>query len=604
MAVVPIQTDRVLPNPSGPSYLSSNVSPNAFGLQSAQAKQQGGAQLEQAGAQIAAAGQRIRNEDNAEELKALDIEYADYTRKISYGDGTPENPGFLNVQGKNAEAAYKDAAEKLDQKRAELVARASNDKVRKAFNLSSLERRSTEDTRYLDHVADQRNKASIDSSNARMQLGLEDAADAYKTPEVIARSLAINGTEIANIAAKTGMDADTAKATLQAQNSKVVEAAVTSALKAQDTGTASKLMQLFDGEMDGTTRAKLKGMMSDVTDLATAQSSTDKIMAVPGITLSERLELARKITNPKVRAAVEQSVSARTNQELQSHNIMVEQVAQKWAQQIAKGETMASLGLANPDEATLISSSITVSGQLRAAQTAVAEGRLFAATSDGKTFTTIQGMDQERLAKLSQAQVELIRPQLTKQEYSQFTSMWNGARKSISGDLKSSAVYGTADTVLSRIAPPDLKWGQKDIADRYKVQQNAVRNQMYAYIDQKIRDGHVPTHADLVGEANRLFLPVRSGKGAFSAFLPTFIVGDTADMAFELQKLTPEERKTYTVPLDKVLPEVKNQAKLALKAAGLKNVDDALLEQFFGAEALGDAARQRSLVAKALQDQR
>src|SRR5574341_1599375 len=106
MATIPVVTQRtVLPSTQALPTASPNfISPaTIFG----RSLQQTGAQISQATDVLMQEMEKIQYEDDKREFRKLDAEFSSFLRAATYGDGTPENPGFVNTYGENAVNGFK-----------------------------------------------------------------------------------------------------------------------------------------------------------------------------------------------------------------------------------------------------------------------------------------------------------------------------------------------------------------------------------------------------------------------------------------------------------------------------------------------------------------
>ncbi len=256
MPTVPTVTQRSTLVKRGPTAFASSDSPaGAFGATQGKALATLGNTIVGVSDDIFKASIAFQDEDDQREFKKLDIELAAFISKLGRGDGTEENQGFYATRGEKTLMAFPNAQAALQQKRLELVEKASNSRVRRMFGVSSQQRTDKELSSYLTLVGQQRRLANDAVGEARIDQATDDATAAFSDRAELERSIVIAKQEVATIfkdQPQEVIDNETEKAITN-----IIDKVVTAASRA-DNALARKIFEDFESQIDGVNRATIK----------------------------------------------------------------------------------------------------------------------------------------------------------------------------------------------------------------------------------------------------------------------------------------------------------------------------------------------------------
>ena len=256
MATIPLTTQRsVLPSDSRLPITDPDAIFNQNSLGKSLSKI--GKEISKATDELSVTLQRMKEEDDRREFKKLDIEFSDYLRKVTYGDGTEENPGFLNLEGENVLGAFPSTQDAIKKRYEELKKSATNKQVREMFDLLAQERMGDTLGTFTNYTADQRRAANDAVSKARIASAVSEAATNYGSIDQIEKQLAIVLGEVTDQAGRNGWNDDVTSQVLKEQQSAVLNAAITGAI-VNNVGYAQRLLNQYRGELTGTDKIDLQ----------------------------------------------------------------------------------------------------------------------------------------------------------------------------------------------------------------------------------------------------------------------------------------------------------------------------------------------------------
>ena len=255
MPTVPRITERTALEKAGPIALQSADAPaGAFGATQGRAIARLGEQIIGVSDDIFKASIAIQDEDDQREFKKLDIELSSFIRELGSGDGSEENQGFLSTEGEGTLQAFPKAQIAIQNKRAELLASSSNNRVKRMFSVSSEQRVEKELSSYLTHVTKQRKRANKAVGNARINEAIDDAVSAFNDRDILERALVIVEAETAILFkdfSQEVVDSETEKAVTN-----LLDKVVTAASR-NDNELAKKIFNDFLLKIDGVSRAAI-----------------------------------------------------------------------------------------------------------------------------------------------------------------------------------------------------------------------------------------------------------------------------------------------------------------------------------------------------------
>lgn len=304
MATVPVATQQVQPSGRGPVYQSISGANNlaSFGGDTTGFDRAATA-LESAGKGIADAVVRQQIEDNEREAKKLDIALSERLRKINYGDGTNENPGFLSAKGEDALKNANAARDAIKQAVTDVSGTTKSERVQTLFGDMARIRAEQELGTVDRHVQQQRIIADDTISHARLSEAASDAAANYTDPTVMERSLAVANGEIQSQAKRNGWGPEVVKAKLSEAKSVIIGEAVKSALAAENVEVAVKTFNDNATDLDAKTRVALAAALQAQTVTKQGQSIADKLFAKHGGDIQAALAELQQIATGKSRDA-------------------------------------------------------------------------------------------------------------------------------------------------------------------------------------------------------------------------------------------------------------------------------------------------------------
>ena len=255
MPVVPRITERTALEKAGPLALASPDAPaGAFGATQGRAIARLGEQVIGISDDIFKASIALQDEDDQREFKKLDIELSSFIRELGIGDGSEDSQGFLGTEGENTIVAFPKAQIAIQNKRAELLAGASNNRVKNMFAISSEQRVEKSLSSFLTHVTRERKKANKATSLSRIQEATDDATSAPFDRDVLERSLVVVEAEAASLFkdfSQDVIDSEVEKAVTDLLD-KVIRAA-----SQQDNRQARKIFDDFLLKIDGVSRGAI-----------------------------------------------------------------------------------------------------------------------------------------------------------------------------------------------------------------------------------------------------------------------------------------------------------------------------------------------------------
>lgn len=256
MANIPTLTQRSV-LPSDQQLPTSNAQGSAALRFTGQSMQEAGRKLKTVAEEMVAEFEKLKKEDDDRELAKLDIELSSYLRQAKYGDGTPNNTGYLNTYGENAINGYITTQDGINKKVKELMKIASNDDVRKRLEIIAGERVNQTLDELTNHAADERTKANAAVSDARMISAIQDASASWSNPQALEQSFIINELELSNRMRSEGWAPEVFQAALQEKNTLAIEQTIKAATIG-NVRVAQQLLNQYGGNIDGFTKADLQ----------------------------------------------------------------------------------------------------------------------------------------------------------------------------------------------------------------------------------------------------------------------------------------------------------------------------------------------------------
>jgi hypothetical protein len=210
---------------------------------------------------------KYQAEDNEREAKTLDTQYRAGVGALAQGDGSAENPGFMNLTGQLALNNREDYEEGLKSLRTKLLDKSTNSRVRDTFDHSSLGVMEDALIRSSSHTAKERKKANIRASQARMITLKEGAIGKPGTISDVADSL--EG-ELLDQQSQTGVSDEVLKVQSAQELGDLVNGAVDYALASQNVSGAEAILTEHTDDLLPTDRSKALKSIVDASGWITA----------------------------------------------------------------------------------------------------------------------------------------------------------------------------------------------------------------------------------------------------------------------------------------------------------------------------------------------
>ncbi len=252
--------------------------------------------------------------------KEADNVYQKSRNLILHGDGTSQNVGFYNLNGELAIEARVDVEASLLDAQAEAAAMIPTKQSQGNFVAATAVDITLHTNKINQHTAKARKEAQAQTADARYRQSIENAALNSKDKAIVDGNISVGRDEAFQAAIAKGFTVEAATQIADEARSIIAEAAVQAAIDNGDTSVAQALLDAYSVEgkdgstvINGQAQGALAKKLAQVELLAEAQAETDRIAAM-GLTGSKQLVEARKITDPKLRAAVEQQITVRNEQ--------------------------------------------------------------------------------------------------------------------------------------------------------------------------------------------------------------------------------------------------------------------------------------------------
>ncbi len=231
----------------GPTALANA---NTFGAQIGTARAGLGQAVQNVGEQAAAITLDIQKRENMRQLKEADIEFSKAERLLMSGDGTEENPGFLNLPGKRAlNSAEATRSQVLELQKT--IGKGLTRTQRERWQAISAERTEALLTRMDTHTARQRFVADAATAKARGQEANDRAAIFYNDPVEMGHLFAVRQAEALAEGMALGMGEEAALSYAQQQVSGTAVTAIEAAIASGDTAQAKHLLAQYSKASEG-----------------------------------------------------------------------------------------------------------------------------------------------------------------------------------------------------------------------------------------------------------------------------------------------------------------------------------------------------------------
>lgn len=598
MPIVPRQTEgQVQVRPDSTPFQSVDAPLSAFGAEQAR-------QLKDAAQSFARAGARfdkINEENNDRELKRLDIEYTRQRRELLMGDGTPQNPGFYSLRGEDALAQADKIQLQLKKIRDDVGATASNPEVTRRFSEMTGIRQENEIAQVQRFVLQERRTAEATLAEARIDEAVQDAVTAgLQDRTTYNQSKAILRGEVIDLGESQGLAPEVIQNRIEEAMTVLHQNMIMAAIKRGDISEANEFFQETKALIDGPIAADLENALNKASDLKFAQESVDNIMGF-GLDVTGSLAKAREIEDPEVRKLAVSMVKDRFREIELAKSLARNEASANAFRFISDGNSLNDFQEQFPDQFAILAGDGNIMGMLQRREDAIAEGRIFRRTSDGKTFAAISQLPVEELARLDLSQ---FTQEFTESEYNSALSIQRGAQERLKNIQGDSSSHRRAEQILAQVGKGIIDFSDKELKGNDKKLAQALLNQMSAFVSDSLQEGKKPTDAELRSKANELYLNVTiPSEGVLSNIMAFFDLDRFRAEAFaaQISELSPEQRAEGRILLDDLNVELETAIREEFEAAGLKATDDDV-EQYAFAYIAGDIARVERLLGKGTTD--
>lgn len=239
---VPFEPSPNVGMDSGPlAKQQSAATPEAFGSGLAAGLSDVGQTLERGGQMLAEHAAAFQQIDNRVEGDRKYTDYMNASNALMFGDGTADNPGYYNLKGQAAVAAYPVVRQKMMDLRDQIGQTASNPIVAQMFDADSRRLASYNLGDMSRHAATERQRYITDTRAATVDTLHNDIALNFRDPQRINNDLAAIQGMNAEQAAQEGWDPQK----LAMQNSRDTSVALTNVIKQTANQDYNKALDLY-----------------------------------------------------------------------------------------------------------------------------------------------------------------------------------------------------------------------------------------------------------------------------------------------------------------------------------------------------------------------
>lgn len=581
MAVVPQAQAQVDIRPLQPSYVRNTRTAEDFGAAKGRGMTKAGAALQNAGDALGDVVLRGQIEDNERGAKDSEIKLRNRYNTVLYGDGTAENPGYLNSQGENAVKNQAAAQEALGKIREEILKEAPNDRVREMFGTTSAILQGDYVNALGKHATTQREVANDATSQARMNKAVDAGALAWNDPEMLATSQVIVQNEVLDMAERKGWSDEVTVSKLKDAQTALYSGAIQAALP-EDPDAAMTMFKKYRPGMTAEAAAVLGRQVQEVATVSLAQTIVSEEMAKGG----SRSEIRARIRDRTSGVLEEKSTAeyagriSEIDQDFNRSEALENAAYRDWTRQntiedrakkefeenaknvftesvrggTSVNDVMATL---TPEQASIINQDPYFISNMERIELAKIKGEMFSSTPNPRA---VENWNKLTDVEKAQADLAAIQPTLTEKEYNKVSTDQQRAVQKVKDIQSNNKPYQDGYKLLDRFAPPGLSWGSAKQSEGDAAVQRAVTMQMEEFIQTYTAKGEVPSATELQKKAQELLIPLYQ-KNMFS----TPMVGVVGAVG----KLTPEQLAKLDVPED-VPDRTRQSFNTLLKELGIK----------------------------------
>ncbi|CAG22449.1 hypothetical protein [Photobacterium profundum] len=430
----------------------------------------------------AAMGQAKKLQDSADRAAVLEADnsLAAWEQENLYG----ENGYLATAKGKNSIGAGDSLLSNYDKFTSEISQGITRPVQREAFARASSNRRNQISANATKHEFREVEKYKQEQNTAAIANSTIAASDNYQDVGVVQGEIHKQNAIIMADAADNGEPLEVTDNKLRAAQSGTVTAVISRALAEKNYGYAKTFFDQNKESLLPADRNRLEGAVNTGNTRAVAQANTDSIVN-KGMTLTDSLKAARKISDPEVRDSVVQRVKARF-----SEQSAIEQQTQKDAMEKAADmvEQSGDTDSVPPELWEMLSPGQRSGLENRSRQ--VQSG--VEPVTDWKVYTDLSTMTPLELSKINMLD---YRDKLTNAQYQSFLGAQRQAVNAVTKGTREPSYTATltfkdrtkATAGSAGIIPIDktpAKYSE-DEARRYGVFQEQAATRLQAFEEQK-----------------------------------------------------------------------------------------------------------------------
>ena len=229
----------------------------------------------------------MKKRDNEREARDALTALSMAQRAAAYGDGTPENPGYLNMKGHAAVEGYQKAVKDVTDLRKKTSQSLSSNEVRDLFDPRSQQQTDDYIGRFSNYSYDQRYTADKTSLTSQKVEAVNMAASDPLNDQNLEAARHTATVSAAKLAQLDGLDKDTADQQVAAADTEVLLGAMNSIIQRSNVAEAQKFYEKHKGSIDGKIQTKIEG------ELKTA-ANQERITTEHAATVARLEETARE----------------------------------------------------------------------------------------------------------------------------------------------------------------------------------------------------------------------------------------------------------------------------------------------------------------------
>lgn len=457
------------------------------------------ASFEDAGRQIAGFAEEVVKQDVEREFKRLDNEFAKEIQRITYGDGTPANPGFYSQRGENALKARADAEKAIEAARTRL-AEGSSGLARRNFE-SAAAIRVTRETESLNrHTATQREVANDLVSESAIAQAQDDATAAWNNPTVVGQSLRLVTDEVVDAGRRKGLPASVIQQQVEAAQTKIHLGVIDRAL-AVDPMAAQAYYNTNKASIDGSARTDVEKALEAGVLRKQSQGEADRIYGM-GLPEKDAMKAARDIKDPKLRDETVTRLQRRFGEDDR-----IRRDAERAAKDSA-WSTVINGGSVDDIPATTLATmdGTTISAMRTFEKKRAADGRGFADATKPEAYNRLHNLFMEDKVAFAEYDITSEINNLDEGDY----QYWLSQQRAVDKAGEREAAKATSYTLGDRVAKEYMNaagigyTSSASASDAKKSQRvfSLIRNT----IDELHAEGKKPTLQDIETRLDELFL--------------------------------------------------------------------------------------------------